>query len=554
MKRRINLTFCLGIIGAMLLALLVSAAAFNNLFQKYVTGELKSYAQKLKEISLTEENPSVSELILFSDIRVTLIDKNGTVLFDSESDSVGMENHSDRPEVVEALVKGSGSDIRKSETIGEATYYYALRLTDGNVLRTAKLASSFAPFLKQALYILIPVMIAAIILILLLANLLSKKIIRPIEVLAGDFENIEKIKLYDELVPYVRKIRGQQEDIARNMDSLRRENNKISLITRSMSEGIIILDRNTNILSLNDSAFTLLGMDEMPTAGQSILNAVRNNEILVAIEKASRGEHNDIEIEIEGRNLQFFANPVTDEDVSAGVLCLILDVTEKYNRERLRREFTANVSHELKTPLTSISGYAELIESGVAREEDIRDFATKIRKESSRLLELINDIIKLSELDEGISYDEYEQIRLLELASECVRSLEKYAGDKEIDISAAGIERVVKGNRRMLYELIYNLADNAIRYNKKGGSVRIEIGENNGKTFIRVSDTGIGIQQEFHERVFERFFRVDKSRSKATGGTGLGLSIVKHIAAAHKATLEFKSEPGNGTTIRILFP
>ncbi|SHI69209.1 sensor histidine kinase [Parasporobacterium paucivorans] len=554
MKRRINITFCLGVIGAMLIALFVTAAAFNNLFQKHVLNDLKNYAQKLKETALEGNVDSASELILFSGIRVTLIAGDGKVLFDSETDYLEMENHSDRPEIIEAALKGSGTDIRSSATIGKSTYYYALRLSNGNILRTAKLASNFEPFFRQAVYILVPVMLALVILILILSNLLSKKIIRPIEVLAGNLEDINQIRLYDELVPFARKIKEQQADIQQNMESIRRENNKIHLITRNMSEGIIFLDSQSNILSMNERAVSLLGMDGKTGLGENILNSIRNNEILMAIEKAAQGEHNYVELELEGRQLQFFANPVTDEDVNAGVLCLVLDITEKYNREKLRREFTANVSHELKTPLTSISGYAELIESGMARDEDIKGFAGKIHNESSRLLELINDIIKLSELDEGVPSGEPEEINLLELARDCARSLEKYAQDKRVTIQAEGEELTISGNRRMMHELVYNLAENAIRYNKKDGTVRIKIGRENGKTFILVADTGIGIPAEYQNRIFERFFRVDKSRSKATGGTGLGLSIVKHIAGAHKATLECKSEVGQGTSIKVLFP
>lgn len=556
MKKKINITFCFLILFIIIVTLTVSIYVFNSIVQKYVYNDLKSYVSKITETDLLNNTGNLENEISFSHVRVTLIDSSGQVLYDSKSDSEKMENHSNREEFKEAVENGSGNALRNSKTIGKSTYYYAARLEDGNVLRISREAGNITPFLINALTILIPIVILIFIISLVIASRLTRGIIKPIEMMGENLENIEEAKLYDELVPFSRKIKDQQNDIRENQKKIESESKKIQLIAKNMSEGIIFLDKNYHIISLNDSAIKLLSLAHKGYEGKSILSILRNNDILNSIDKANKGEGNFVELLIGSRELQIFSNPVNsdDKDNIVGVICIILDITEKYNRDKMRREFTANVSHELKTPLTAISGYAELIEYNIAKKEDIVSFASKIHKESQRLLTLINDIIKLSQLDEGVATGyEFEEVSLLTIINQCINSLEDLAKRSEISINVQGEDLKINGNRGLLHELVYNLIDNALRYNKEKGSVDIELKKENDQVILSIKDTGIGIPAEYRDRVFERFFRVDASRSKATGGTGLGLSIVKHVASAHNARIECTSTESVGTQINIIF-
>lgn len=556
MKKKINITFCFLILFIIIVTLTVSIYVFNSIVQKYVYNDLKSYISKITETDLLNNTGNLENEISFSHVRVTLIDSSGQVLYDSKSDSEKMENHSNREEFKEAVKNGSGNALRNSKTIGKSTYYYAARLEDGNILRISKEAGNITPFLINALTILIPIVILIFIISLVIASRLTRGIIKPIEMMGDNLENIEEAELYDELVPFSRKIKDQQNDIMENQKKIESESKKIQLIAKNMSEGIIFLDKNYHIISLNDSAIKLLSLAHKGYEGKSILSILRNNDILNSIDKANKGEGNFVELLIGSRELQIFSNPVNsdDKDNIVGVICIILDITEKYNRDKMRREFTANVSHELKTPLTAISGYAELIEYNIAKKEDIVSFASKIHKESQRLLTLINDIIKLSQLDEGVAAGyEFEEVSLLTIINQCINSLEDLAKRSEISINVQGEDLKINGNRGLLHELVYNLIDNALRYNKEKGSVDIELKKENDQVILSIKDTGIGIPAEYRDRVFERFFRVDASRSKATGGTGLGLSIVKHVASAHNARIECTSTESVGTQINIIF-
>jgi two-component system phosphate regulon sensor histidine kinase PhoR len=556
LKKKINITFCFLILFIIIVTLTVSIYVFNSIVQKYVYNDLKSYVSKITETDLLNNTGNLENEISFSHVRVTLIDSSGQVLYDSKSDSEKMENHSNREEFKEAVENGSGNALRNSKTIGKSTYYYAARLEDGNVLRISREAGNITPFLINALTILIPIVILIFIISLVIASRLTRGIIKPIEMMGENLENIEEAKLYDELVPFSRKIKDQQNDIRENQKKIESESKKIQLIAKNMSEGIIFLDKNYHIISLNDSAVKLLSLAHKEYEGKSILSILRNNDILNSIDKANKGEGNFVELLIGSRELQIFSNPVNsdDKDNIVGVICIILDITEKYNRDKMRREFTANVSHELKTPLTAISGYAELIEYNIAKKEDIVSFASKIHKESQRLLTLINDIIKLSQLDEGVATGyEFEEVSLLNIINQCINSLEDLAKRSEISINVQGEDLKINGNRGLLHELVYNLIDNALRYNKEKGSVDIELKKENDQVILSIKDTGIGIPDEYRDRVFERFFRVDASRSKATGGTGLGLSIVKHVASAHNARIECTSTESVGTQINIIF-
>lgn len=553
MKKKINLTFCIISIAAVFITVFISMVVSYSIFKKHILNDLEAYAEKIEQQDVINNLEALKQEFIFAGIRVTLIDDSGMVLYDSKAQAQTMENHSTRPEFKEALEKGEGESLRNSETVGATTYYYARELESGNVLRVSREAETMVPLFTGALILLVLTTAVLIIICLITSGILTRRIVKPIELIAGNIENIENINLYDELIPLVRKIKEQHIDIENNMEELNRENHKIQMITKNMSEGIIFLDKHKKILSLNDSAVSLLSLREKEYTQQNILNAVRNNDIINSIDMAYTGESNFIEISLEDRQLQIFSNPILDSEEAAGVMCFILDITQRYNQDKIRREFTANVSHELKTPLTSISGYSELIKLNIAKSGDVTDFATKIYNESMRLLALINDIIKLSELDEGVSGRELVTIDLIELAKECIRSLESSALKKDITIRVTGDKGMILGTRSMIYELIFNLVDNAIRYNRQDGFVDILVIEERNAVSLTVKDTGIGIPGQYQDRVFERFFRVDKSRSKATGGTGLGLSIVKHIANAHNAVIECKSEEGEGTSIKVTF-
>lgn len=553
MKKRINITFCLINIIAIFITLVVSLSIFYNVFKQHIINDLKAYATRLLETGAADNPEKLHDEMDFAGIRVTVIGDTGVVLYDSTVDAGTLENHGDRPEFKEALKEGDSVKLRESETIGSSTYYYALKLDTGNVLRVSREASSIVPLFIRGIVLLIFIFIVLILICMVTSSKLTKRIVRPIEMMAGSIEHIDNIILYEELVPLAKMIKEQHFNIQTNEEELKRENEKLQMITNNMSEGIIFLDRDKHILSLNDSAIKLMALKNRTYVGENILNAVRNNEILQSIELAGNGESNFIELSMNGKKLQIFSNPIMDEGHNIGVVCFILDITEKYLRDKMRREFTANVSHELKTPLTSISGYSELIKLNIARNEDVSKFATKIYNESMRLLSLINDIIKLSELDEGVVKEDFKEINLLETIDECIQTLMSPTKEKNITIKVSGDNANIIGNNSMIYELIFNLADNAIRYNKVNGKVDIKVKETKDTVRLSVKDTGIGIPREYKDRVFERFFRVDKSRSKATGGTGLGLSIVKHIANTHNAAIECESEEQVGTKIDIIF-
>lgn len=554
MKKKINITFCIINIIVILITLSISMYVVYNIFKKHVINDLKYYENKISQSGALDNIETLDEKIVFANIRVTLIDATGKVLYESDADFDTMENHSNRPEIKEAKENGYGISLRNSETIGIVTYYYAVELDNGNILRVSREASSIIPLFTNAIYILLFVFILLIIICLFVSSLLTKRIVKPIKEMASNFDNdnIEEMKLYDELIPFVKKIKEQHSNIKYNVEELKKETAKIQMITNNMAEGILFLDKDKHILSINNSACILLSLRSKTFVGESIYMAIRNSEILDSIEMAGNGESNFIELSIDGKRLQIFSNPIV-EKVVEGIMCFILDITEKYNRDKMRREFTANVSHELKTPLTSIYGYSELIKLKIAKDEDVTNFASKIYNESMRLLTLINDIIKLSELDEGIIADDFTQIKLTDLVHECVISLEEHAKHNNITINIESDNSIIQGNRSMIFELIFNLIDNAIRYNQENGQIDIEVKETQNNILFSVKDSGIGIPTKYKDRIFERFFRVDKSRSKSTGGTGLGLSIVKHIANAHHALIECTSEENVGTKITIIF-
>lgn len=477
--------------------------------------------------------------------RLTWIDADGTVLFDTQVDQTAMENHADREEFREALETGTGSAVRTSSTLTKQTFYEAQRLKDGTILRISTSQEAAWFLMIEMLWPVILIAVLAIGLSAILARRMAKKIVEPLNSL--DLEQPLKSDVYAEISPLLHRIHKQHNQIATQMETLRRKTDEFEQIIGNMQEGLVLLNSEGIILSINPTAKQLFDAQD-DCVGKNFLTVDRTNVMRNAVNDAldkGRGSAQQIK---SGRVYQFDLSRIKSDGTVIGAVVLAFDITERVNAEKLRREFSANVSHELKTPLQGIIGSAELLESGLAKPADVPRFVSHIRKEASRLVNLIEDIIRLSQLDEGVAMP-METVDMLALSAEIRTILEPSAAQKNVSITVSGKGFSVVGVRRMLHEIIYNLCDNAIKYNFPGGSVHISIDHNK----LTVSDTGIGIPAEHQSRVFERFYRVDKSHSKASGGTGLGLSIVKHAASYHKATLDLESTPGKGTTITVTF-
>ena len=487
---------------------------------------------------------------LDSDCRLTWISPQGAVLYDSTTDAEGMENHLGREEVDEALATGVGESERYSTTLAEKTLYYARRLEDGSVLRVSVEQYTVLTLTLGLLQPFLVVMVLAVILSYFLARRLSRRIVEPLNKL--DLEQPLENEAYEELAPLLSRIEHQHAQINRHLNELRRKRDEFSAVTGSMSEGLILLNERGVILSINPAAAGLFGIGA-DCVGRDVLTVDRSLPMQRLIASALAGRHDEAVETRDGRHYQIDASPVLSEGKVSGVVILTFDATERFLAEQQRREFSANVSHELKTPLQSIMGSAELLENGLVKPADIPRFVGHIRSEAARMVTLIDDIIRLSQLDEGEAVPT-EPVDLLALTQEAVRSLRDAAEKRRVTFHVQGAQAQVEGVRRMLYEIVYNLCDNAVKYNVEGGSVDVAVEDGPGQAVLTVSDTGIGIPPEHQARVFERFYRVDKSHSRETGGTGLGLSIVKHAAQYHGAALELQSAPGEGTRITVRFP
>ena len=477
--------------------------------------------------------------------RVTWIDDDGTVLFDTQVDESAMENHADREEIQEAMLTGSGSAVRTSSTLTKQTFYEAKRLKDGTVLRISTSQESAWFLMIGMLWPVTLIAVLAIGLSAFLARRMARKIVEPLNTL--DLEQPLKNDVYAEISPLLHRIHRQHNQIKAHMETLRRKADEFEQITGNMQEGLVLLSSEGTILAMNPAAKRLFGAED-DCIGKNFLMVDRSGSMRNAVNDALDKGRGFVRANRNGRDYQFDLSRILSDGTVIGAVVLAFDITERLNAEQLRREFSANVSHELKTPLQSIIGSAELMENGLVKAEDAPRFVGYIRKEASRLVNLIEDIIRLSQLDEGVVMPT-ENVDLLALAEEVKTILQPGAAQKNVRITVSGEGFSLSGVRRLLHEMIYNLCDNAIKYNVPGGSVHVHVEQNR----LTVSDTGIGIPAEHQTRVFERFYRVDKSYSKATGGTGLGLSIVKHAASCHKATLELKSTPGKGTSITVTF-
>ncbi len=482
--------------------------------------------------------------------RLTWVSEDGTVLFDSQADETAMDNHLDREEIIEAFETGKGSSSRRSATLTEKTFYEAVLLSDGTVLRISLNRTSRFVLLLGMLYPIIIISVTAVIISAVLAHKMSKKIIEPLNRL--DLDNPTENDAYEEIAPLLSRIHKQNMKIERKVAEINRKKGEFDLITKNMREGLVLLDKNKNILTINSAAMNIFGANA-DCIGKEFLVVDRKQDISTAIEKAITDGHYETRVKRDEREYQFDISRIETDGETVGTVILGFDITEQADAERLRREFTANVSHELKTPLQSITGSAELIENGLVKPEDMPRFVGHIRKEATRLVTLVEDIIRLSQLDEHSELPK-ENISLFEIANEVCGILRDSADKKDISLTVTGDNGNFFGVKHLLFEVLYNLCDNGIKYTSDGGKIDVNISETEKEITLTVSDNGIGIAPEHHARIFERFYRVDKSHSKKSGGTGLGLSIVKHSVQYHDGKISLHSEENKGTTVTVVLP
>ncbi len=548
MKRRIF--FCILIITAISLFVTASilCVIFYNQFSQSVQSEIRERAKMLRYVI----NENEYEKLTIPDMRLTIVGTEGIVLYDDDEDVNSLPNHSDREEIIEALNGSEGESKRFSDTLGQETYYYAVKLDNGSVLRVAKTINSIFGIFIKTIPAIILVLLIIIILGYITAGSLTKRIIKPL----NEVELNGKINIpYDELTPFIKTIYEQRAEIELQMEDLKKRGDTMTTIMENMSEGVIILNQKGFVISANKNIKSFYDIEE-DVSGKNILELFRDTEFSSMISGSLGGKRGEMNISRENKTYRAYFSPVA----GIGIVILFMDITEKINAETIRKEFSANVSHELKTPLTTIYGNAELLLGGIVKEEDREKFYTKIKDESERLIKLIEDIILISRLDENSDNDFNEIVDISQIAAETVSSLEAKAIKNNISLNLKSEKILYKSNRSQIYELFYNLIDNAIKYNKPNGKVDINVlyasdnSLSDKQIKITITDTGIGIPKESQNRVFERFYRVDKSRSKITGGTGLGLAIVKHIVLYNKGKINLKSAVNEGTTITVTLP
>lgn len=549
MTKKIFRSFMLSAVAVLLAGVVIVMTCLYSYFASVQESQLQDQLQLAAAAVETEGTDYLNKLTA-DRYRLTWIAADGSVLCDTKRDAESLENHGDRLEVREALRTGSGSSTRYSSTLLEKTSYYAQRMPDGSVLRISVSRATVGMLVLGMLPAILLAAAAALVLSGLLAGRLSRRITAPLNAL--DLEHPLENDTYEELSPLLCRINVQRQQIDRQLTDLRRRSDEFRQITSHMQEGLVLLNESGAVLSINAAACRVFGTGES-CLGQDFLTVDRGHDVSDALASAMDAGHSEVRVQRLGRIYQFDISRIQSGPDTLGAVLLAFDITQQETAEQSRREFTANVSHELKTPLQGIIGSAELIENGLVKQEDLPRFVGHIRREAQRLVALIGDIIRLSQLDEGDEVPR-EAVDLLALSQEAADDLKTAAAEKHIAIAVEGESETIGGVRRLLYEVIYNLCDNAIKYNVEGGSVRVSVGERDGKAFVSVADTGIGIAPEHQSRIFERFYRVDKSHSKASGGTGLGLSIVKHAVQYHHGTVELHSEEGKGTTICILLP
>ena len=550
MTKRIFRSICLVALTVFLASVVLFMGVLYEYFSNVEQAQLKMQTT-LAAQGVTNEGIDYFHDLKVKNYRISWIDTEGNVIFDSASDIAEMENHLERKEVQEALSSGYGESRRYSATLMERSFYSAQKLDDGTILRLSISQNSILTLLLGMTQPICIIFVIALILSIVLAIQVSKKIVKPLNEI--DLDNPLSNEGYDELSPFLRRIDSQQKQLRGQKAELLQKENELNTIIGSMNEGMILLNQKGKIISINPAAKKLLSADT-DCIGSDMLSLCRNLELQEILTKALHGERGENIIRLYGESYQIDADPITSENIVKGAALFFFNVTEKEKAEQIRREFTANVSHELKTPLHSISGYAELLKNDMVKENDKIPFAGKIYDEAGRMIQLVEDIISLSHLDEGADDMQRENIDLYTLAEKAVQSLEPQADTLCVTLELSGVSAPLNGIPQLLYSVIYNLCDNAIKYNHENGKVMVDIQSKNGVIVLSVKDTGIGIAPEHQERIFERFYRVDKSHSKAVGGTGLGLSIVKHAAKIHNAKVDVKSHVGKGSTVIVTFP
>lgn len=548
MHKRIFRSSMLVTLFVLLSSIVLIMGILYDYFESQLINELKREAAY---ISAAIENDGLDYINNMDDKneRITLISPDGTVIADTVADADVLENHIDREEVKEAIQNGSGTSSRYSDTLTEKIVYYAVKMKNGEILRISTRHYTVVMILLGLAQPIVIVVLISVLLSLWLCHRVSVKLIEPINTL--DLEHPENNATYDELTPLLKKISHQRKTIKEQLKNATHMQEEFRLITENMNEGFLVIDKEMRILTHNTAAMKLLNMSEAES--ENVLSVNRSKAFRKMLERVLSGVRNESETESDGKYYRFIANPVSDENNIIGAVIVILDVTESVNREKLRREFTSNVSHELKTPLTSISGFAEIMKNGDTPDEMVIDFSNSIYDEAQRLISLVSDIMKISELDEKAVVYEKETVDLYSLSLEVAERLRAEADKKNIKINVIGDAAEVIGVRKILDEMIYNLCDNAIKYNKENGIVDIMVNLAYSKVKLIVRDTGIGIPKAQQSRVFERFYRVDKARSKSIGGTGLGLAIVKHGAIYHNAEIELESKENAGTLVSVIF-
>lgn len=550
MTKRIFRSVCIVAVVVLFASLALVMGVLYDYFSGSQEDQLKTQTD-LAAQGIEHEGSSYFDGLDSEELRITWIDKNGKVLFDNKTDASSMENHLEREEVRQAVENGYGKSARYSETLTEKSLYSAKKLSDGSIVRLSVSQYSVLTLFLGMLRPVLIIALLAVVLALLLAYRLSKKIVTPLNRLNLDAPLSNEV--YEELSPLLKRMDAQQKQLKHQSEELKRKREEFETATENMSEGLIILNEKGVILSLNRAATKMLGLSE-DSVGKDIFSEKTSVNLKEPTQKALSGQNTEEVFALNDGNCQLIANPVSTDGKVTGAALLVLDVTEKERAEQMRREFTANVSHELKTPLQTISGYAELLANGMVADKDKSAFSEKIYAEAQRMIRLIEDIIKLSNLDEGAVELTRETVDIYATAENTVKSLLPAAEKANVTLSLEGENAEIYGIHQLLTAVVYNLCDNAIKYNKDGGTVFVSVKNNAENIVLSVRDTGIGIPKEQQERIFERFYRVDKSHSKEVGGTGLGLSIVKHAAKLHDAKITLESEVGKGTEITVIFP
>lgn len=550
MTKRIFRSICIAAIAVLLASAFLTMGVLYDYFSDVQQDQL-AVQTRIAAQGVEKEGVSFFDGLNTGAYRVTWISGDGTVLYDSKSDTSEMENHLEREEIGEALEHGYGESFRYSATLMERSLYSAQRLDDGSVLRMSVSQNTILTLVLGMAQPICTVLIAAVILSLFVASGLSKKIVEPLNRL--DLDDPLSNDNYDELAPVLRRIDSQQRKLRMQSEEMKRKQDEFDTVTGSMNEGLILINSKGTVLSINRAAAKLLNTDRS-CIGCDILTVNRDLGVQELLQRVLSGETAEKLIDIAGGEYRLDASPVISNGTVSGAVILMFDVTEKEKAEQMRREFTANVSHELKTPLHAISGYAELLKSGIVKPGDINMFASNIYSEAQRMTRLIEDILRLSRLDEGADELKRERVDVYTLAEEAVKSLRSEAEQAGVEIVLKGESACIEGIERLVSGIIFNLCDNAIKYNRTGGTVTVSVTGDDSVVCLSVSDTGIGIPPQHQNRIFERFYRVDKSHSKEVGGTGLGLSIVKHAAKIHKAKIDLHSVPDEGTTVTVKFP